>query len=295
MKSEEVPYASVVIPSYNSEKTIFACLNSVLNQKTNSNYEVIVADSSMDKTPDLIKEHFPQVRLIHSKKRMYRGKARNIGIRQAKGRIIVCLDSDCLVSDDWLNKTYGAHEKYDVVGARILNGNPKSILGWSIFLFEFCEWIGKKDRVMKLLLSYNVSYKRRIFNEYGFFPEHSSINEDLIFHTSIKEKLFFSGRIAVKHVNRTSLFEIIEHCFRLGEGAALARKKHRLLPGSFFVRYLVLIPLLPFCRFSLSFYRSMCAGYFWFFLIASPFIFVDAVSYSLGFFVSAMRKNADSD
>lgn len=289
------PDISIIIPSYNSGKTIQACLGSILNQKTNLKYEVIVADSSTDKTPEIIKNNFQEVILIHSKRRMYRGKARNAGIRKARGNIVVCLDSDCVVPDkNWLKDTFVAHKKHDVVGARIGNGNPWSIFGWSIFLLEFCEWISKRDKIMSVLLSYNVSYKRQIFNKYGFFPDHAAINEDLIFHSRIKEQLFFSGKISVKHLNRTNFFEIVSHCFKLGRGAALARKQFPNIPGSFFVKYPILIALLPFVRFFLSGLRSLQANYFWIFLVASPLVFINSVSYSIGFLISALQRNSKS-
>ena len=282
---------SIVIPSYNSEKTISACLSSVFSQKANLKYEVIVADSSTDNTPEIIKNDFPGVILIHSNKRMYRGKARNVGIKRAKGDIIVCLDSDCAVGDEnWLNKTYAAQKEHDVVGVRVCNGNPGRLFGWSIFLFEFCEWITKKDKIMKLLLSYNVAYNREIFEKYGLFPDHDAINEDLIFHSRIKEKFYFSGKISVKHINRTGFFEIVRHCFRLGRGAALARKEYQSIPGSFLVKYPILIPLLPFIRTLLAGYRSFQANYFLIFLIVSPLIFINSISYSIGFLISALKK-----
>jgi glycosyltransferase involved in cell wall biosynthesis len=285
------PHISIIIPSYNSEKTIHACLSSVINQKTYLKYEVIVADSSTDKTPTIIKKEFPNVILIHSNKRMYRGKARNAGIKESKGDIIICLDADCIVGDEtWLDKTYEAHRKHNVVGARICNGNPGNFLGWGIFLFEFCEWITRKDKTMSMLLSYNVSYKRNIFKKYGLFPNHEAINEDLIFHSRIRDELFFSGKISVKHINRTNFVEIIRHCFRLGRGAALARKQFSRLPGSFFAKYPILIALLPFARVFLSGLRSLQAKYFLIFFIVSPLIFINSTSYSAGFLISTLRK-----
>lgn len=54
---------SVVIPSYNSAKTIRDCLRAVLDQ-TRPAEEVIVVDSSDDETPEIIRGQFSQVKLI---------------------------------------------------------------------------------------------------------------------------------------------------------------------------------------------------------------------------------------
>src|SRR3990172_1999027 len=270
---------SIIIPSYNSEKTISSCLSSVLKQKTNLNYEVILVDSSTDKTPQIVKSNFPLVKLIHFKKKTYAGKARNIGVKTAKSSIVVCLDSDCFVtSDNWLNKIYEAHKKHDIIGSRVGNGNPKNLFGWGIFLMEFCEWITKKDKNMKMLLSYNISYKRRIFQKYGYFPESSFLNEELMFHSKLKEPLFFSSKIEVKHINRTNFYTIVRHCFKLGFGGGMARKQMPTLPGSFLVKYPILIILLPFARLFLSGMRAFQANYFLIFLLVSPLVFINSVS-----------------
>lgn len=285
------PDISIIIPSYNSEKTISACLKSVLNQKTNLVYEVILVDSSVDKTPNIVKSDFSQIKFIHFKKKTPAGKARNIGIKAAKSGIVVCLDSDCFAaSDNWLNQIYKAHEKHDIVGARVGNGNPRNLFGWGIFLMEFCEWITKKDKNMKMLLSYNISYKRKIFQKYGYFPESSFLNEELLFNSKVKEPLFFSSRIEVKHINRTNFYTIVRHCFKLGFGGGMARKQMSTLPGSFLVRYPVLIILLPFARLFLSGLRSLQANYLLIFLLVSPLILINSISYSIGFLISSIKK-----
>ena len=55
---------SVVIPAYNAEKTIAACLDSLMKQDYPGDYEVIVVDDgSVDSTPDII-SGYERVRLI---------------------------------------------------------------------------------------------------------------------------------------------------------------------------------------------------------------------------------------
>jgi glycosyltransferase involved in cell wall biosynthesis len=285
------PTISIIIPSYNSEKTILRCLKSIYDQKTNISYEVIAADSSKDNTPKLIRKHFPQVKLIHSKKRMYAGKARNTGIKVANGKIITCVDSDCVAADeDWINKVYEAQKKHDIVGVRISNGNPFNLFGWGMFLLEFSEFISKKSRTIPFLLSYNVSFKKNIFRKYGYYPEHEHLNEDLLFHARIKEKLFFAGNIVVKHINRTNPLLILRHCYKIGLGSGLARKQEKTLEGHFLFKYPFLIPLLLPYRFLRAGYRCITAGYFLVFLLASPLIFINLIPYTAGFLMAAFKN-----
>lgn len=284
------PEISVVIPAYNSEKTIKACLDSVFLQETDLKYEVIVADSSLDDTPGIIKSQFPQARLIHSEKRMSCGEARNVGIKSSKADIIISLDSDCVVpSKSWMNEIFESHKKYDVVSCRIINGNPKSLFGWSLFLMEFCNWLTNEDKVVKLLLGYNVSYKRAIFEKYGYFPK-LNFGDELMFHSKIRESLFFKGTTVVKHINRTGMWDILNHSFEMGVGGGIARARCRDLQGSFLVQYPFLIFLIPFYRLFLTGYRSAQAGYFLNFLLVSPLVFINAIYYTAGFLTAVFKK-----
>lgn len=85
---------SVVIPTYNREKEIMKCLESVINQ-TYPPYEVIVVDDgSSDNTIQKIEElNCSKVRILRQNHRGAQA-ARNYGIKEAKGNYIAFLDSD---------------------------------------------------------------------------------------------------------------------------------------------------------------------------------------------------------
>ncbi len=96
MKNSKV---SVIIPIHNSEKTIKQCLTSVLNQ-TYKNYETIVVDNnSTDNSKSIINSFQNKNKEIKYffEKRIGRGFARNKGLKEAKGEIIIMTDSDCIV------------------------------------------------------------------------------------------------------------------------------------------------------------------------------------------------------
>ncbi|MEJ2628621.1 MAG: glycosyltransferase, partial [bacterium] len=66
-------FCSVIIPSYNSENTIGKTLDALERMETKHPYEVIVVDSSADKTPNMVKEQYPWVQLIHLEEQTYPG------------------------------------------------------------------------------------------------------------------------------------------------------------------------------------------------------------------------------
>lgn len=92
---------SVIIITKNEEKNIVDCLASLHEMDyKKSNYELIVCDSSSDKTPDIVRG-FPSVKLIRVEKTGY-GAARNSGISKAKYDYVAFIDADCIAPKDWL-------------------------------------------------------------------------------------------------------------------------------------------------------------------------------------------------
>lgn len=88
--SSKHPLVSIIIPTYNSEKTLALCLESIRRQ-TYKNIEVIVVDNySKDRTVEIAKKYGARVVQIRSE----RTKAKNIGLRLARGKYVLFIDSD---------------------------------------------------------------------------------------------------------------------------------------------------------------------------------------------------------
>jgi len=84
---------SIIVPMYNSRDTIERCLKSIFAQSSEVKFEVIVVDdASTDDSPALAKK-FP-VNLVSLKNNLGAGSARNRGAREAKGEVLVFVDSD---------------------------------------------------------------------------------------------------------------------------------------------------------------------------------------------------------
>lgn len=92
---EQEPLISVIIPTYNREKTIDRAVDSVLKQ-TYSNLEVIVVDDgSSDRTEEIVKGiSDPRVRFYKLPQNGGAGHARNEGVKLAGGELIAFHDSD---------------------------------------------------------------------------------------------------------------------------------------------------------------------------------------------------------
>jgi len=91
-----LPLVSVVIPTYNSERTLAKCLESIKNQ-IYKNVEAIVVDNySKDKTVEIAKRYGAKI----IKKKCNKPEARNIGILILKGDYILLLDSDMMLEKE---------------------------------------------------------------------------------------------------------------------------------------------------------------------------------------------------
>ncbi|MBO8126144.1 MAG: glycosyltransferase family 2 protein [Firmicutes bacterium] len=109
-----LPEISVVIPTFNRKAILKKCLLSLLDQDFPTNHfeVVIIDDGSTDGTREMIQqlqlpEHF---RYIYQENQG-RSRARNNGIKAARGRIIVFLDSDMVVTPAFLRAHYEAHQE----------------------------------------------------------------------------------------------------------------------------------------------------------------------------------------
>ena len=78
------------------------CLSTVIGQKS---LEIIVVDNrSNDDTVQLIKEKFPEIKIIESPENKGYGAGNNLGVKHAKGEYVVVLNPDTIVEKDWLKE-----------------------------------------------------------------------------------------------------------------------------------------------------------------------------------------------
>lgn len=110
------PRVSVVVATYNADRTLKPCLESLL-QLRYPDYEVIlVDDGSTDTTPQLAAQ-FPAVRYLRHAENRGLSVARNTGIAAATGEIIAFTDADCRADEDWLYYLVGTLLEGEFAGA----------------------------------------------------------------------------------------------------------------------------------------------------------------------------------
>ncbi len=99
---------SVIVPVYNTEKYLEKCLNSLVNQTLKNIEIIIVDDESTDNSKEIIKKYSKKYDNITAYYLKNGGvsKARNYGIKKAKGKYITFLDSDDYIDLNLYEKMY---------------------------------------------------------------------------------------------------------------------------------------------------------------------------------------------
>jgi glycosyltransferase involved in cell wall biosynthesis len=140
--------ASVIIPTYNSDKILGYTLNSILTQKINlSEIETIVVDDgSSDNTKTVVDRFSDQMNLKYfyqQDKGNRTGRARNIGIENAESEILVLIDSGVILSSGCINEHLKIHQAHDqncaVIGYVYGFDYDKDGFGPLIKLIEECD------------------------------------------------------------------------------------------------------------------------------------------------------------
>jgi len=193
--------ASVVIPTYNREKLLRTTLLSLSKQNyPKSKYEIIVVDDGNDATDKMIKSlKISNLRYFKIKKLAHRcvSRARNFGIKKARGEIIVFLDSDIVATPNFISEhviSHGKNKNLVVIGYAsaletkakhemkkvidLVDKEYKKIVDIPIIpsyrdaIYEECsENLNDFERPWETLLTGNASIRRQHLLEVGMFDE----------------------------------------------------------------------------------------------------------------------------
>lgn len=118
------PFISIIIPVYNVEPYVEACIESVMRQTYDGQMECIVVDDcGTDKSMEIVEKLIAEYTgpfsfiVIHHERNRGLSSARNTGMDNVKGDYLFFLDSDDEITDDCIEKLVEPlnHEYYDIV------------------------------------------------------------------------------------------------------------------------------------------------------------------------------------
>jgi GT2 family glycosyltransferase len=123
--AQQVVDVSIIVVAWNVKDLLYNCLQSVYGQTEGISFEVIYVDNaSEDGSVEMVKQRFPQVKIIQNNENRGFIIASNQGIEMARGRYVLLLNSDTIVLDNAIAKTVwfaDAHPEAAVVGCKVLN------------------------------------------------------------------------------------------------------------------------------------------------------------------------------
>lgn len=172
-KDSDLPYASIVVSFHNEALSLRQCLLTLLDQSyPHELYEIILVNDGSDEgsvraISDLLASRSSMVSLLaQSDKGPAAG--RNLGVLNAKGRIVAFTDPDCTADKEWLAQHVKAYVSYDTVG---VEGRVET--DWDQLLYP--------SRISPATLRYvtcNMSYRREVIEKIGLFDERFRWKED---------------------------------------------------------------------------------------------------------------------
>jgi len=210
-----MPKASLIIPTFNRDKVLCDSITCALNQDY-SDYEIIVVDQS--DSHDLETQGFldrlpTSVRIIKHNPPSLTG-ARNRGIQEARGDIVIMIDDDVIIKKDFIKQHLKYYDDPDVVGVtgRIQQHNKYVNKTMPLFKDEFLRWVSPhtfSDRNKKeafRLAGGNFSVRKKSALQVGLFDENfigTAWGEEIDFSLRLRlldKKLIYNPAAYIYHL-----------------------------------------------------------------------------------------------
>lgn len=121
------PTVSIIIPTYNKAAMLLECVKSVRAHTAGSYEVIIVDDASRDETPRLL-DRLDGLRALRNKRNSEFIVSTNRGARAARGKFLLFLNNDVIVTPGWLShlvKTLESNPSVGAVGAKLLRPNGR--------------------------------------------------------------------------------------------------------------------------------------------------------------------------
>lgn len=227
---------SVTVPTFNGQKTIVQCLDSLVSQERSPIEIIVVDDGSVDKTSSLVTEYsrsHPEVRLIKTP-HLGASHARNEGLAFSKGGVVLFADSDAFYNEDYLTKAVEALSKDSKVGAVCVTGGIWIVKDTVVSRCTKIEYAIKQRLIAKRKLGpyFAYVYTKEALSKAGGYDESLFQGEDKdVFHrvTEAGFKVALVPGLNWYHIYPQDWTSLVKRCYRGGRTRLLyVVKQHRL-------------------------------------------------------------------
>lgn len=280
------PLISIIIPAYNVEQYLTACLSSI-EQQTYQNFEVIlIDDGSIDSTGvicDTVATKDDRFKVIHQKNQGV-SVARNKGIEEARGEYIAFIDSDDKITPEYLS-SFSLKNDIEIQGHVIYENNIQRNVIYSK------RKVQKDVAKVFCLGPFNSAVWGKIFktsiikDNKIVFPVNLCFSEDTIFLLQY-----------IKHCKTLAVFDAAEYIY-IKHSGSLTNKKYPM--NDMMVKEKMIVEsyklLFPEYKFQKDFLREVSLSiiskyYFYYDLNKKEFINVGYLRYLADIYLNKLDK-----
>lgn len=241
------PFISIVVPTFNEEHYIEACLNSLLGQWPEGAYEILVLDGgSTDRTKQIVAafcERCPAVVLLANPSRI-QSAAMNLAAQLASGHatVLVRADAHALYPPDFVSRCLAAlllTNATSVVVPMQTKARSGGFLQTSIAAAQSSR-LGNGGAAHRVGANsgfvehgHHAVFDLAFFRSIGGYDESFTHNEDAELDLRAIEaggRIWMCAEAPVTYYPRDRLYRLAQQYFRHGAGRARTLRKHRLRP-----------------------------------------------------------------
>jgi len=219
---------SIIVITFNEKENIRDCLDSLVElDYPEDKYEIIVVDSSTDRTPQIVVS-YRKVRLIRSKKGFATQK--NVGLECATFDIVAFTDADCIIPQNWLKIINQAFKNREIAA---IGGNAYPPTGTRYFgrcvacmghpaggAIGLDANIIRDENGIDFIPGCNAVYRKMaLLNAGGFDTYFDEGGEDIDISRRLKEKGYcidYVPELTIYHKPRNKLFEYVKWNIKVG-------------------------------------------------------------------------------
>lgn len=217
------PLVSVIIPLWNGQKYIEACLSAILAQDYSSLEVIVVDNASEDGSADLVTEKFSTAKLIRNKRNLGFAGGCNTGLKIAEGDILVLLNQDTIVRPNWLRALSNAlqDQKFGIAGCKIFYPDGETIQhagAWIEWPVGEAHHYGQRERdtgewdtprMVEYVTGAAMAFRREVLETVGFLDEAfwPGYYEDIDFCFRVREagyEIWYIPEATLTHVESAS-------------------------------------------------------------------------------------------
>ncbi len=301
--AEESIKVSVIVPCYNAEKSVEACLKGLLSQEY-ANFEIIVVDdNSQDGTTEVLKR-ISGIKVIKNNENHGPAYSRNVAIKESTGDILLLIDSDSVVEQkDLIQKHVLAHKDpaHHIIGGGVKGFGAGVVARADNYSHWFLNIPYSNDKVGTHIVTNNMSIKREVFESQGGFNEALRTGEDTDFCERARKagyNIALKTDAVIMHHDREKLDDFLNNFYLVGKDRVPVRRlsKHRywfLLPFGLVSSVIYSLPL--------ALLLSLQVVFAWFrydkwVVLSFPIIFAGRMAMTIGivsyYFDKSFRKKA---